>query len=190
MIKTERLLLIPATIKMLESEIEDKFRLSNLLDAIIPESWPPETLKDAFPWFIERLNKNPDHAKWYSWYALLKDQKSVQNILIGSVGFKGYPDESGNIEIGYSVLNEYQNKAIATEMVQALTNWAFSQPNVNSIIAETTAGNIASIKVLEKNGFAKSDQNSESVFFILNKKQNPVYKTPYLNVHFANSILK
>lgn len=190
MIKTERLILIPATLEMLEAEIKDKSKLSDLLNAHIPESWPPETLKDAFPWFIEQLKKNPGHIHWYIWYALLTNQKPIKNVLVGSVGFKGYPDESGKVEIGYSVLAEYQNKGIASEMTQALVNWAFSHNKVNSIIAETTKDNITSIRVLEKNGFSKTEQNNDSLFFSLHKKRDPVYKTPYLNIHFSNNILK
>lgn len=169
MIRTKRLLLIPAAIQMLEAEIEDKSRLSGLLNAVIPADWPPETLVDAFPWFIDQLKSNPEHNCWYSWYALFTENKTSQYILVGSAGFKGYPDESGKVEIGYSVLDDYQRKSIAAEMVQALTNWAFSQGVVNSIIAETTIDNFASIRVLEKNGFVKQNQDSDAVFYLLKK---------------------
>jgi ribosomal-protein-alanine N-acetyltransferase len=113
MIETTRLIIIPATIEMLKTEINDKSQLPVLLDAIIPKSWPPETLEDAFPWFAEQLERNPEQNCWYCWYAILKSKDILKNTLVGSVGFKGGPDNSGTVEIGYSVLNEYQGKSIA-----------------------------------------------------------------------------
>lgn len=172
MIETTRLIIIPATIEMLKSEINEKSKLSVLLGAVIPNSWPPETLVDAFPWFIEQLERNPGQDSWYCWYALLKSKDTSKNILVGSVGFKGRPDNSGTVEIGYSVLNEYQGKSIATEMVSALTKWAFSQSGVNAIIAETTTDNFASSKVLKKCEFMQIEQKSEALFFQLKKSES------------------
>jgi RimJ/RimL family protein N-acetyltransferase len=56
-------------------------------------------------------------------------------------------------------------------MVSALTKWAFSQSGVNAIIAETTIDNFASKKVLKKCEFLQIEQNSESLFFQLNKSE-------------------
>lgn len=166
MIKTSRLLLIPATGEMLRAEMEDKARLSALLSAYVTESWPPESLKDAIPWFIEQVDKNPGQECWYSWYALLADGDSKEHILVGSVGFKGAPDEKGIVEIGYSVLDEYQGRSIAGEMAMAITEWALSQSGVKMVTAQTMDDNYASMRVLEKCKFTLREQQGKRVLFV------------------------
>jgi ribosomal-protein-alanine N-acetyltransferase len=57
------------------------------------------------------------------------------------------------VEIGYSVLPEFQRQGLATEMVAGIIPWAKHQPEVRQIEAETNINDKASIRVLEKNGF-------------------------------------
>lgn len=166
MIKTSRLLLIPASGEMLKAEMEDRARLSILLNANVPETWPPESLRDAIPWFIEQLAKNPGQECWYSWYVLLAEDASKENTLIGSVGFKGAPDEKGMVDVGYSVLEEYQGRGIAAEMVSAITEWAFKQSGVKMITAQTMDDNYASKRVLEKCKFRLKEQQGKRVMFV------------------------
>jgi RimJ/RimL family protein N-acetyltransferase len=57
------------------------------------------------------------------------------------------------VEIGYSVLRNHQRLGLATEMVEALVQWAREQAGVQAIEAETTPENRPSIRVLEHNQF-------------------------------------
>lgn len=166
MIKTQRLILIPATCEMLRAEEGDRSRLSAMLKAKIPESWPPESLRDAIPWFIEQLEKHPGHECWYFWYVLLAEGDRAENVLVASAGFKGAPDEEGIMDTGYSVLEEYQGRSIATEMVSAITDWALKQNGVKMITAQTMEDNYASKRVLEKCKFTLKEQQGKRVFFI------------------------
>jgi ribosomal-protein-alanine N-acetyltransferase len=66
------------------------------------------------------------------------------------------------VEIGYSVLPEFQRQGLATEMVTGIIQWAKHQPEVRQIEAETNINDKASIRVLEKNGFICAGVGSES----------------------------
>ncbi|MER3514457.1 MAG: hypothetical protein C4310_08775 [Chloroflexota bacterium] len=57
-------------------------------------------------------------------------------VLVGSGGFKG-PPHAGAVEIGYSVLPQYQGKGYATEMVAGLVRRALKHAEVDRIVAET-----------------------------------------------------
>ncbi|WP_319003535.1 GNAT family N-acetyltransferase [Bacillus shivajii] len=70
--------------------------------------------------------------------------------MIGDIGFKGKPNSSNTIEVGYGIIPSVQNKGYATEAVKEIINWAFSFSNVKKVVAECEYDNIASIKVLEK----------------------------------------
>ena len=61
--------------------------------------------------------------------------------------------KDGIAEIGYGILEEHQGQGYATEAVQAACRWAFLNPDVTSLEAETDAGNAASQRVFQKCGF-------------------------------------
>ena len=81
-------------------------------------------------------------------------------MLVGGGGFLG-PPQGGAVQIGYSLLPEFQRRGYATEMVGGLVRWALSQPGVDSIAAETEWANPASVRVLEKVGFKPAGSATE-----------------------------
>lgn len=162
---TRRLELIAATTELISAEIADRNRFSELLDARIPgeggdEAWPPESARDVVDLFAAQLKRDPDLAGWLNWYWVFIDEKSGERTLIGNGGFTSRPVR-GTVAIGYSVLRQYQGKGYATEAVRALVEWAFSHPEVHTVIAEVDTGNARSIRVLEKGGFHRAGPGSE-----------------------------
>ncbi len=161
---TARLRLIPATVELARAELEDRSTFAALLQAAIPPNWPPETLVDALPWFLHQLETQPDHAGWLAWYGLLVDPP----LLVASGGFMG-PPRDGIVEVGYAVLPQFQKNGFATEMVAELARWAFAEPEVRHIVAETDAANTASIRVLHKLGFSRTVADGSTLRFELIK---------------------
>ena len=151
-IETERLLLIPATLELAETELNNIELFSKLLNAQIPNNWPPETLADARQFFLDLIEKNPDWVGWLAWYSVLKPVNNEMPVLVGSAGFIGAPDEYKTVETGYSVLPQYEGLGYATEMVIALSNWAKAE-GVKKIIAHTDDDNLKSQRVLLKASF-------------------------------------
>ena len=49
-------------------------------------------------------------------------------------------------------LPQFQGHGYATEMVGTLVDWALSQPNVRTVVAEPMSDNVASVCVVEKLG--------------------------------------
>ena len=158
--RSRRLRLIPATAESVKLETESLGRLGELIGAHVPNDWPPETLRDALPVFLEWHTEHPDWHGWFGWYAVRLDGPSP--VLCGSVGFKGRADAVGMVEIGYSVLPDHQGVGLATEMVAKLVEWAWGQEGVRSIEAGTTLANPASVRVLERTGFQLASTNSET----------------------------
>jgi RimJ/RimL family protein N-acetyltransferase len=165
-IETARLILVPATVALARAELEDRGRFAELLAASVPAEWPPATLADALPVFLEWLESDPDARGWFGWYALAGAAAAAAlapgapaRVLVGSGGFKGRPRE-GTAEIGYAVLPRFQGSGYATELVEALLSWAFAQPGVVRIVAQTEWANPASVRVLRKAGFSQVDRQT------------------------------
>ena len=105
-------------------------------------------LKAAYSEMLDGCLQNPDQWEWYAiWIIELSDGTHI-----GDLCFKGL-DSNGVAEIGYGILEEYQGRGYATEAVEAALRWAFQNPNVTAIEAETEDDNAASKRVLEKCGF-------------------------------------
>ena len=77
--------------------------------------------------------------------------------IVGSGIFKGEPS-AGWVEIGYGIADSAQRRGHATEAVFALVRHAFEQPDVHTVYAETSVGNLASRRVVQKVGFAWAGQ--------------------------------
>lgn len=160
---TTRLVLVAATLDMALAERDDRASLERDFGIRLALPWPPPLNDEAsLAWSISVLREAKGEAGWGFWYFTLPPAEEGAPLLaIGNGGFKGGPDATGTVEIGYSVLEEYQRRGYASEGVEALVAWAFLQPGVRRIIAETYPVLIGSIGVLRKTGFREIGPGSE-----------------------------
>ena len=136
-IETERLVLkklVQADKERLVSLIGD-FQVSKTLSNV-PY---PYTLDDADEW-LER-----SHNQEFNLNIFLNDD------LIGGVGLT--PAEDDFYELGYWLGVEYWGQGYATESVRGLLSYAETNTPCGKIKANVYKENVASAKVLEKNGF-------------------------------------
>lgn len=160
-LSTARLDLIPETTELLAAELAGRKAFSRQINAQVPENWPPEFYdRSMVEYTAKYLEKNPDVVGWTQWYLILRDGGQGQPVVVGISGFKGKPSTRGIVEIGYSVLKQFQRTGYATEAVAALVRWAFSCKTVQCVKAETYPELIASIRVLEKNSFRLTGKGS------------------------------
>lgn len=141
MIETERLRLYPAAREQMEAVIAAE---------------PDEELKAAY---AEMLAGCLAHTDQWAWYAMWMIERR-DGTHIGDLCFKGLPP-SGAAEIGYGISEAYQGQGYATEAVNAAVAWAFRNPELRAVEAETAPGNAASQRVLEKCGFIKTGETGE-----------------------------
>lgn len=172
-IETMRLRLVPATFAHVNAEINDLEVFARLISAEVPANWPPESTADALPLFASWLEAAPDSVGWLGWYAVAKPMGAQGPILVGNAGFLG-PPEDGAATVGYSVLPQYYNQGLATEMVGRVLRWAFEESQaLDRICAETEWLNPASVRVLIKLGFLESGQsvNADGKRFELSRER-------------------
>lgn len=141
MIETERLRIYPAS--------------RNQMEACIETETDPE-MKKAYTEMLEGCLEHP--AQW-DWYAMWMIEKR-DGTHIGDLCFKGL-GPAGSAEIGYGILDEFRGQGYAAEAVKAMIAWAFQDPRVSVIEAETDPENKASQRVLEKCGFVPNGKTGE-----------------------------
>jgi RimJ/RimL family protein N-acetyltransferase len=180
---TPRLRLIPATVATVRAEMSNHKLLGDLLQARIPSEWPPEQLREALPYFLDRMEAKPFGTGWFGWYGVLPASYEMPGFLIASAGFMGEPVD-GVAKVGYSVLPEFQRQGYATEIVGALLRWSQQQLEAPIIEAETDEDNLASRRVLEKLSFTQIDSGGDTT--ILRYRWNATAKA-FLRLSFLFS---
>ncbi len=154
-IKTKRLVIVPLSDEELRERIETE---------------PDDEMKKALGDMLSGCESNPESRLWYTeWQARLKTTGEV----VGSLDFKGAPNEEGEVEIGYGLNEGYCGQGYAAESAKAMINWAFNQPEgPYYIMAETAPDNAASQKLLQKLGFKETGRNGgEGPIFELESPQ-------------------
>ena len=160
-IETERLVLkkiVDADKERLVSLIGD-FQVSKNLSKV-PY---PYTLDDADEW-LER-----SHNQKFNLNIFLNDD------LIGGVGLT--PAEDDFYELGYWLGVDYWGQGYATESVMEFLNYAKTNSSCEKLKANVFKENIASTKVLEKNGFKRVEDRE--VFSISRQENVPSVNYEY-----------
>ena len=85
--------------------------------------------------------------------------------IIGIIGHYRIQPENYRSEIGYMVLPEHSGKGYTTEAIKAVVAYGFEQMILHSIEAVIDPQNLASERVLQKNGFVKEAHLLENEFW-------------------------
>ena len=137
--------------------LPDAKELTNLCNAVdrhyLSDRLPnPYTEKDAREW-LEMVFENEAVTGIYR--AIVCNGK-----LIGSISVERKDDDA---EIGYMLLHKYSNKGITTKAVKQICTIAFKVLSLEQITAIVFQPNIASIRVLQKDGFKYTASTPDAV---------------------------
>jgi ribosomal-protein-alanine N-acetyltransferase len=105
---------------------------------------------EVSPAWLAQLRASEAADPWVYGFAIVHRE---DDMVIGSVGFKGPPDEDGMVEIAYGIAPGYQKRGYATKAAEAGVAYAFNHPEVRLVRAHTMATPNASTRILSKCGF-------------------------------------
>ena len=106
----------------------------------------PYTEADA-DWWLGMVAEN--EGKEGVWRAIVVDGQ-----IVGSISVERMADELRDVgSIGYMILTPFWSQGVGTEAVRQMCGIAFRELALDRIIGEVFPGNLASARVLEKNGF-------------------------------------
>lgn len=85
-------------------------------------------------------------------------------VVVGDIGFHGPPpaEPPYEVEIGYLVVPGLRGRGVATQACAQLLRLAWLE-GADVVLAETEPGNVASERVLEKNGFQRGADGGWSI---------------------------
>jgi RimJ/RimL family protein N-acetyltransferase len=162
-LQTSRLTLIPLNHQQLQVwQKSGRKDLEKILD-LQHNPWElelfyeQETSTALREYWIPQTAKFPLDYYWYTNWEIILNSSSCS---VGGLGLAGLPDNEGTTEIGYALDQKYRGLGIATEAVQALSDWAFQDQGLQLLRAETPGDNAGSQRVLIKNEFKKTGEKT------------------------------
>ena len=158
MLETTRLTLIPLTRSQLERYLRPGQDLEKSLGLKLQQRTVPAALRQAFHQnIIPALDDAGDYKLFFTLWIMVEKEKRV---LVGELHCKGSPNERGEVEIGYSIYEQFRNQGYMSEAISTFLGWAFPYSSVKAVVAETDRQNEASHRILEKAGFSISRESA------------------------------
>jgi len=145
--------------KHIESEVEFKdSSIESVLNIMtpnvtkaLPDGWQNlNTIDKAKTWISERKSDS-------NFYAItLTETKEIIGFIFLYLG--NQTNETYELRLGYLLSESIWGKGVGSELIKGLIEWCSNTKMVSSISGGVEKDNIGSIKVLEKNGFYKSNE--------------------------------
>lgn len=146
-LETERLVLR----QLRDSDAPDLFvlRSNPQLMRFIPRPIA-KTIDDALD-TLRLINGFIDTNEKINWAITEKGK----DIVIGMIGFVNFTANNFRGEVGYMLHHDYHRQHFTSEALQTVLTFGFQKLNLHSVEGVVHPDNMASIKLLEKNGFIK-----------------------------------
>jgi ribosomal-protein-alanine N-acetyltransferase len=120
----------------------------------LPSAWRGDFSVDrAQRWITERDGESPT--------LLVIDQRSNEPVgLVILFDTQTEQNREVDVRIGYLLAESAWGNGLATELVRGLVSWARSERSIRCLVGGVARHNVASARVLTKNGFSLSAESS------------------------------
>jgi RimJ/RimL family protein N-acetyltransferase len=105
-------------------------------------------------WRVPQVKANPETNKWFVRWMVLRETREI----VGSVSFHNAPDETGMLEIGLGVHENFWRQGFGCEALMGMWLWASAQSGVVKFRYTVDPNNEASVGLIRKFGFAHMGQ--------------------------------
>ncbi|MDX8036226.1 GNAT family N-acetyltransferase [Lentzea sp. BCCO 10_0856] len=148
---SERLILRPWDTSDIKAVVEAERR----------PSWASDFPAEGDTVITDLIASNPD---WLSPFGHRLIIERATEEVVGSLGLF-WPPSDGQVEIGYGVVPSRQGRGYASEAAAALTSFALTLDDVNTVHANVEQSNPACARMLEKAGFSRYDGPDELISY-------------------------
>jgi RimJ/RimL family protein N-acetyltransferase len=122
---------------------------------------PPSFLDHTSLWGyrIAQVREDPSVLRWL--VRAVVDANTQE--IVGHAGFHGPPDESGMVEIGYTIEPDFRRRGYARATVAALIDYASAEPGVTRVRASISPDNDASLATIRPFGFVQVGEQMDEI---------------------------
>jgi RimJ/RimL family protein N-acetyltransferase len=141
-------------------------RIISIMTPEVTKSLPPgwqniDSVEKANEWIDEMLEESALFT-----IQLMPEGSSVGFLFLYAM--QSTDQEKMDLRLGYLLSEETWGKGLGSELIHGLVHWCEKSSKISSISGGVEVGNLASIRVLEKNGFApeESEDSPEDMIYL------------------------
>ncbi len=160
------------------------FRTKDIYNTTLNIPFP--YLEEHADWWLQKRVEQTDRVGREVCFAI---RRAEDDQLIGCISADTLePGTTHKAEVGYWLAKAYWGRGIMTDAVRAYVNYAFAELDLSRLTAHTFESNLASARVLEKNGFklegrlrkhlCKDGKLLDARFYGLLKEDLPAIRNP------------
>lgn len=122
---------------------------------------PPTFLDHTSLWGyrIAQVREDPSVLRWLVRAVIDVDSDQI----VGHAGFHGPPDETGMVEIGYTIEPAFRRRGYARATTAALIDYASGEPGVTRVRASISPDNVASLATIRPFGFVQVGEQMDEI---------------------------
>lgn len=169
MVETEHLVILPLNYEQLELYLQANGRLEKLLHLKdLGRTIAPDVKQMVTAFTLPKIKKaGPANYLFFTfWIVVEKKTRSI----VAELGFKGEPNEKGEVEIGYGTMPAQRGRGFMTEAVGGMISWARAHSQIKYVLAETDEKNTASIRIVQKNNFEYTGSKGKMMWWKISVK--------------------
>ncbi len=125
----------------------------------------PAVVQHALRVKKQRLISAPENE--FAWHTYWLMDITSEPFGAGLIGFKGAPDNNGEVEIGYGIDPAWRNQGYTTKATRMLIDWALGQDSCLAVTAWSDKDNVASARVLQKVGMVVGRETEEQYCWMI-----------------------
>ena len=113
--------------------------------------------------FINTSHRDYESLKAVNFAILYRNNPEYDSSFVGIISLKNIDLDNKKANLGYWIGESYWGNGIASESVALVINYAFSDLGLKEVYAYVYSENIASMRVLQKNGMTKKCEANEYI---------------------------
>ena len=145
--------------KLSMDDTDDMYEYACRADVTEYLTWSPHAEKSYTFEYLSYLQKRYKTGDFFDWAVVCHDTGKM----IGTCGFTRFDFKNDSAEVGYVINPEFQGQGIATEVVGRVIRFGFENLALNRIECRFIPQNLASRRVMEKNGMTFEGIKREGV---------------------------
>jgi RimJ/RimL family protein N-acetyltransferase len=161
-IVSERLELVSMSPSFVTALLEERRSEAESLAGLkLPDDWPDAHDRRFLAFRLRQMREQPELEPWFVYGVVLPDDERP---LIGHAGFHGPPGinavkAADAIEVGYTIFEPHRRRGYATEVVQALMDWASREHAIHHFVASIAPENVPSLALVKRLGFEQTGRH-------------------------------
>ncbi|MCH4886851.1 GNAT family N-acetyltransferase [Acidaminobacter sp. JC074] len=136
--------------------------------------WPLTKELEETKDYLNKLFEN-EKNKTHEYASMVFDGRHIGTVMLFNFSY-----EAKNLEIGYVMHRDFWHKGLMTEAVSLMMDYIEKETDFHKVCARVVSGNMASGKVLEKNGFDREGLLKDQ-YYIDNKYYDALYYGKIIN---------